>query len=585
MTTEAGFERGAGGGAQGRRLAVILHGWTGSPATMADVREAVVEKMADAAGLDLFVPLLAHARLLSMTSPGRITVDLIDAMARICADPGTYRDIVLIGHSTGAVLARRLFLVAAGADALVKSEGELAGIPSQTWARKVNRIISLAGLNRGWVNSGRLGWALSLGAAFLGLVGPLLPQSKVPTVFHLRRGAPFIVTARLQWLAMGFDRNRRTPVVVQLLGTEDDLVAPDDAIDFAVDSEENGGYFYIELPRTDHGAATVFGPGKTDPDGTAGRERKCRFQAALTRDAAGLADIAVNPSYLIDTLPPAANWDVKDVVFVIHGIRDDAYWTRRIAQHIRAKAPQPETFRSLTPTYGYFAILPFVLWWVRREKVEWLMDQYVGAVAAFPEARFHYVGHSNGTYLLARGMNDCPGVRFDRVLFAGSVVRRDYKWKDRIEAGQVRQAFNMVATADWVVALFPTGLETWRVFDLGGGGFGGFRSSAISQMRYVTGDHSAALVESQWPVIADYIVSGTEPHRPNSDYAETQSLPWRLASMAATVGLVPLIAVLLAWPGWVLWHQLPCLSGSGGAALMAGIVLYYAVLKLVLQRF
>jgi hypothetical protein len=588
MAIEAGFERGTGGGTQGRRLVVILHGWCGSPKKMGDVRAAVVERLTeDAAGLDLFIPALPHAAVLSMVAPSRITADLVDSMARICADPTTYRDIILVGHSTGAVLARRLFLAGAGADALVTSEAELAGLPSQTWAGKVSRIISLAGLNRGWVRSGRLDWAEGFVMAAMALLGHMLLGSWMPTVFHLRRGAPFIVTTRLQWMAMRRDPNRRTPIVVQLLGTKDNLVAPDDAIDFAVDGEENGGYFYIELPRTDHGQAKVFTATKKDPDGSLGRERRRRFQEALAEDADGLARIAVDPRFLTDTLPPQPDPSVADVVFVIHGIRDDGYWTRRIAQRIR-ETPGGAAFRCLTPTYGYFAMLPFVAWWIRTEKVEWLMDQYVGAMSAFPNARFHYVGHSNGTYLLARGLRDYPGVRFNRVLFAGSVVRRNYNWRDILKAGQVSVVANMIATADWVVALFPTGLEPWPVFDLGGAGFGGFRSPEgddVHQLRYVVGDHSAALTETQWPVIAGFIINGTPPAQPHPDYAHAQSGPLVVAARHPRLTILALLAFALAGiPGlvlWVLW-----LAGvSLGVHFLAGFaVAYFLLLRLVVTR-
>ena len=104
-------------------------------------------------------------------------------------------------------------------------------------------------------------------------------------------------------------------------------------------------------------------------------------------------------------------------------------------------------------------MLPFILPWVRQEKVEWLMDEYVGAKARYPNASFSYVGHSNGTYLLARALRDYPAVRFRNVLFAGSVVRRDYRWDQAIRAGQVICVVNMVATSDWVVAIFPSGLD------------------------------------------------------------------------------------------------------------------------------
>src|SRR3974390_289676 len=84
--------------------------------------------------------------------------------------------------------------------------------------------------------------------------------------------------------------------------------------------------------------------------------------------------------------------------------------------------------RTFTGTYGYFAIFPFIAPWVRHWKTGWLMDQCVLMRALYPKAEFSYVGHSNGTYLLARALLHYPAARFHHVVFAGSVVRCDYPW-------------------------------------------------------------------------------------------------------------------------------------------------------------
>jgi len=133
---------------------------------------------------------------------------------------------------------------------------------------------------------------------------------------------------------------------------------------------------------------------------------------------------------MADSLPPKPNRDVTDVVFVIHGIRDKEFWTQKIARRIKIEAVELETriFASRTETYGYFAMLPFMSRIVRQRKVEWLMDRYAEARACYPRAVFHYVGHSNGTYLAAQALRDYPAARFTNIVFAGSVVRRDYDW-------------------------------------------------------------------------------------------------------------------------------------------------------------
>ena len=161
---------------------------------------------------------------------------------------------------------------------------------------------------------------------------------------------------------------------------------------------------------------------------------------------------------------------------------------------------------------------PFLLPWMRRAKVEWLLDQYVVAKAFHPAADFAYVGHSNGSYLLAKGLELCPAVRFRRVVFAGSVVQRRYGWRRflpqvlpspalaKAARWQVERMVNYVATADWVVAIFPHGLERLGLQDLGGAGHTGFEietlpsgtACPVTNIKYIEGGHGAALAAKNW---------------------------------------------------------------------------------------
>ena len=109
------------------------------------------------------------------------------------------------------------------------------------------------------------------------------------------------------------------------------------------------------------------------------------------------------------------------------------------------------------------------------------MDSYTETLAQFPNlARVDFVGHSNGTYLLARALTDYPDLRVRKVVFAGSVVRSDFDWQTIFARRQVTSVSNYVASDDWVVALFPTFFEQrpWRWLfrnDVGSAGFNGFR--------------------------------------------------------------------------------------------------------------
>jgi pimeloyl-ACP methyl ester carboxylesterase len=163
------------------------------------------------------------------------------------------------------------------------------------------------------------------------------------------------------------------------------------------------------------------------------------------------------------------------------------------------------------------------------------MDQYAEARARYPRADFHYVGHSNGTYLAAQALKDYPAARFKRIVFAGSVVRRDYKWSALTQPTKsnpkapprVEKVLNYVATADWVVALFPKGLEPWRVFNLGSAGHDGFDEASeqgpVYEVEYIVGDHGAGHQESNWEDIGRFIVFGETPKLREASVNDNQS--------------------------------------------------------------
>ncbi|WP_375456779.1 hypothetical protein [uncultured Methylobacterium sp.] len=559
----------------GTTLVVVVHGLGVLPHRMEDVRAAACE--AYGPGTVVRVPEMPYARWLSGTRATRIVADLLSEIDRWVQEAAPTR-IVLVGHSVGATIARRTFLVAAGCPDDFRAEGDLATEKPRAWADKVERVVMLAAFNRGWKISARMGWIYSILFNIVGLVGHLVP-GWTPTAFDFRIGAPFMAQTRLNWLA--YRRSQQAshprdparpdqPILIQLLGTQDDLVSPVDQVDLTVDGTgqaliagpndppdpgpEAQDYFLIELPFTDHKQAVIL------EGDAAAQARRVLVLDALKRGRVGLSTIALDPALLSDEIE-GVDETVRDTVFVIHGIRDDGFWTHRIAERVRAAGSptgrnQATVFRSWTPSYGYFAMLPFVLPWIRREKVEWFMDQYVTAFAQYPKSDFHYVGHSNGTYLAARALQDYPALHFRNVLFAGSVVRRDYPWLPLVDSGRVARFQNVCAGGDWVVALLPKSVEWFRKFDLGGAGFDGFRDAgkrpAITEFKYLRGGHGAGIAEPHWPKIAAFIVDGT-PFAPDRNDPETLYEPTPDPSIAALgkahIGIAAVLGIglLVVW--------------------------------------
>lgn len=510
----------------GEGLAVLLHAFDGRAERMAHVARAVREIVP---GCELFVPELPLKRV-SFADPNAIVANLLDELDRRwqarrerTGDEG-YRRIILIGHSTGSLLARKLYVVACGEKPKAPFEpvfkrrpGHEAGEKSD-WAGAVERIVLLAGMNRGWQISHHLSlWKAITWSIGVFLASPALLVNKPPVILTMRRGATFITQLRIQWIRMrqaaeeAKKRGEPAPagqaLTVQLLGSVDDYVAPTDNVDLV----SGGDFAYLDVPFSGH-------KNVVEMDGThKGRARRAVFRQALTAGKEALEKRSLLPQ---DDPRLSEDFKKTSVVFVVHGIRDEGHWTHKVARKVlmRARAEgRLKEFATETSSYGYFPMLPFLFSWRRREKVEWLMDQYAEIVARYPEADLHYVGHSNGTYCLARALELYPCCRFERVVFAGSVVRSAFAWH-RFMAGrspQIGSVLNYVATADWVVAGFPRLFEFLRFGDLGGAGHNGFAEKDLlclkgrfDEVRFVRGAHHAAIEEENWDAIAGYVYSG-----------------------------------------------------------------------------
>lgn len=526
-------------------LVVIIHGMGGRAERMESVANVVSKAWKEHGKREprIFVPHLGFS-MVSFDDPCEIAHRLSEAIdteyARISA-PGC---VVIIGYSFGSLIARKAYVYACGNCAPEDLEASRYDAP-KAWAKRVERIVLLAGMNRGWQLSAHVAlhrliqWGI--GVAIGNFIMALTLGKKTPLVFRVHRGAPFLTMLRLQWMSMRRQRaSGSSPMVIQLLGSIDDIVSPEDNIDLVAGHD----FYYLDVPHSGHQSVI-----EMDRSG-AGQARAGVLTDALTLDADGLSRCSILPG---DDGVPVVDETVTDVVFVIHGIRDVGYWTQKIARrvitlarlreqqrddraHPGAGRPCPGALCSVkteTSSYGYFAMLPFLLPNVRRKRVEWLMDRYAENKATYPNARFSYVGHSHGTYMLARALETYPCVRFKHVAFAGSVVRTQYDWDTLIRAGRVRGVLNFVASADWVVATFPRTFQMLGWQDLGSAGHDGFAQAKqenapadiakpdstvqdrpgprLREDHYVKGTHDAALKEEHWDVIAQFILDGQAP--------------------------------------------------------------------------
>lgn len=648
-------------------LVVVLHGLQGSSEGMAGVK-AVVREVVGAAslgGVDIYAPELPYSSLLDSTGANDTVRHIVAYLDDICSRTH-YEHVVFIGHSMGGALLRRVFLTGAPhppdysgpyatrddlSDAAAK-DADLHAL----WASKVERLVLLASWNKGWSVSDRGGWWSNFWLDVLGFVGrvqTLLGDRQLlgRTMLDLRRGSAFIVQTRLLWMAyrrwhipdfrkhyaeLGIDQQlidagppqgAINPLLVQVLGTRDDFVSPQDQVDTDADGNDwtlaaqqarrERLYYLMEVPTTNHNDIVDFGSTETDSERTeAQRIRKDVLAAALkiprsasspsadteslsttsSSSTENLFEYVRNPTYFADRPTPIDD-KVENVVFIMHGIRDNGYWTPRIAKAVKETAKENTTtpnataprlpldsLLTLTPTYGYFPMGSFIMPWVRQQKVEWFMDHYVDVKSRYPKATMHYVGHSNGTYLAAKALRDYKAARFGRIYFAGSVVHPTFDWKKMVEDRRIGRFHNARGAYDWIVALFPKSLEYFS--DLGGGGFDGFeqvetdsaeltQSEGFATSARILDGHGGAIREDHWEEIGKFIVTGAKPFATTEQtsglFAEKPHpciawlARWRIGIPAGftIVALLVLFAVSL-------WGAVPPCDGDEGSHGLPG---------------
>jgi pimeloyl-ACP methyl ester carboxylesterase len=181
----------------GRRteLVVLVHGLGNASDRLADVRAVLRSARPDA---DLFAPKLGYADSLFCTDKAEAIVAAlvahIDAFDAARGGEG-YATITLVGHSLGAVLARKIAIVAfgeqkaAGDDVPAPFEPEFEQYRQQprVWARRINRLVLLAGMNRGWSAASTTDWLTGVWLRLGEFVGETLGGAL--TIFAIRRGA------------------------------------------------------------------------------------------------------------------------------------------------------------------------------------------------------------------------------------------------------------------------------------------------------------------------------------------------------------------------------------------------------------
>ncbi|MGA8595182.1 MAG: alpha/beta fold hydrolase [Bryobacteraceae bacterium] len=451
-----------------------------------------------------------NAGLFSNADPFLVASRLDELIVDVCRErekrsavgsgPAEYERIVLIGHSTGASIVRKAYVYGLGATEdhpVFHETAYTLGGARKKWSGKVERIVLLAPMNRGWAIWPRprhmtvpafLFYVLFLATATLTGTARFLRK--------LRKGSRFVANRRLQWIRLC--RQDEIAPVILLLGDTDNMVSQEDHQDVAASDR----FIFVPVPSSGHGSIVKFA------DSDHGETRLARFLDALNSGIEYLQRTYVNdtaeaskPEIRLRSARHAEDLRGSgDVVFVLHGIRDFGHWTEQVRRTIKE---QDSSLAVITNSYGYFPIMRFLLFGVRQRKVRMFMDWYTEAIG--PGAReVSVLGHSNGTYIVARALRDYEALKFKYVALAGSIVPRAFDWDKYVDGGRVTVVRNDVSSDDCVVALVG---RFWEAFsenlgvgfgsfgDIGSSGFHGFMANSAREYetRYYPGGHSGAI--------------------------------------------------------------------------------------------
>jgi len=455
-----------------------------------------------------------------------------------------YDDVICIGHSIGGLLVRQAYLLAAGAYPKTSKSGI-------RWTKKVSRFILLASINRGFEPKGFL---VPMLVNLSGATGWL------PSLRDTVEGSAFITNLRITWIRYFSNLEGQEPIMIQVLGTQDGFVKRTDSID--LQAFPNG--VQLDVPGAKHD--DFYYPKGRDSEAIA--EWNLRYKllkwAILQYDPQKFNLI---PSELQGnvTVDPGKKASETTAIFIVHGVRDsNSGWASQLEDQIKMRTDGK--IAVLRPTYGYFSAFNFFFPWLRRQNIRWFQDQYSYRFALNPKAEFHFIGHSNGTYILGESLKQVPAMKFKRVYLAGSVLPREYPWQDRFDLNQVGELRNDRSCWDWPVGILCSGLRGIGMKDIGTGGFDGFYfdDDRAEEVYYYKGGHGEPLAKENQTSILAFTLDG-DPSPPSNLLELSQiSARFQWTSRAAPYFVLLLLPIVLCiaflWVWWIFhgfaWNSL-----------------------------
>lgn len=490
-------------------LVVALHGWDGHGPAHKKNFEAVIETIKKTIPeADLLVPSYNNVWF-SNENPYRVAECLDELIHyqynKAIKNGHVYSKIILVAHSLGGMIMRKAYLFGNGFTQDRRSSEGKRTTP-KAWAKQVERIVLLSGLNNGWSLDDPpkdMGWFYYRRDKFFLGLATFLNQARF--IRALERGTPFISNTNIQWVELA-SSDKVCPVIQLVPGEEDRVSVKDNK-----ESASSTNFIFIDVVNANHQNVVLVNQEGNLQD---------YFNEALTSPIAILTE---NYSPVVNNV--ATETDVTDVIFVMHGIRDFGGWTKEFVKTVESISKKCVV---ITPRYNYFPIIDFLILPKRQNNVKWFVNEFAMYYAKFPNAKFSFVGHSNGTYIVASALEKYHALKLHRIVVAGSVIRCDYPWDSLVKQGRLHELRNDLADSDWAVAYCARYMESWndltkRLFnlqfkhfsDIGTGGYNGFleRAGHETEVAYFKGGHSAAIINPEnVRSICNFVLNGEKKY-------------------------------------------------------------------------
>lgn len=424
---------------------------------------------------------------IGFTSFGKVRTiaQSISACVNQVVSNGEYESITLIGHSIGGMLARRAYLEAAGQFA----DYEKA---STQWADKIDKILLFASVNRGIPND--VHWW----APFANWLLRSLPHPRL-VLEDMAYGSDFIIDTRIAWVryfATLGHKGSLVPRVVQFWGDQDSVVNEDDNADL----EAFSGKVIERVADAKHGDLIRLEKEYTNsPEIRWGLFEKELFSSSTKKDI----------------IVSSVNSKKQKILIILHGIRDSS--NSEWANDLKRRATKYYGEEAIeAPDYGFFTAAHFAFSPLREKNIPKFRDLYGQLVAENPLAEFDFIGHSNGTYILAKSLLTTPSMVFRNVSLIAPVVSDEFDWGLIFSKGQIKSIRYDVATEDWPVGILCAALDALGSSEVGPSGVTLFKGnsdamarSRLKKVGWYDGGHSIALHPTNRDHLLKFVETGS----------------------------------------------------------------------------